>query len=93
MTAMLETLLGNTVTAAALAVVKAAALVAVAGLTKFTSLVFAPAFVVAVIFEPSLDRKARMKAAVALTGAIAFATAVLSGIFGKETRDLNQKVS
>jgi hypothetical protein len=54
----------------------AAALIASAGLTKVTSLVFAPAFVVAVLAAREVAASARIKAAVALCVAIAFAAGV-----------------
>jgi len=57
-------------------VVTAAALIAIAGLTKVTSLVFAPAFVVAVLADRAVAAPARMKAAVALCVAIGFAVGV-----------------
>lgn len=54
----------------------AAALIVVAGLTKMTSLVFAPAFVIAVAMEASLDRRRRLTIAAVLAGAIGVAAAV-----------------
>ena len=57
-------------------IVAAAALVAVAGLTKVTSLVFAPAFVAAALIEPSVSRRARVTVALVLAAAIGFAAAV-----------------
>jgi hypothetical protein len=58
------------------AIAMAAALIAVAGLTKVTSLVFAPAFVVAILAARPVAAPERLKAAVGLSGAIAFAAAV-----------------
>ena len=60
-------------------VTAAAALIVVAGLTKLTSLVFAPAFVVAILAERSIDSKRRTQAAVAIGTAIAIAAAVQLG--------------
>jgi hypothetical protein len=57
------------------AVVIAAALIVVAGLTKVTSLVFAPAFVVAVLTAREIAEPERMKTAVAWSVAIGFAAA------------------
>lgn len=60
-------------------VLMAALLLAVAGLTKVTALVFAPAFVVAVLCDRSLSPRTRRDVAVALALGIAFATAVHLG--------------
>jgi hypothetical protein len=57
-------------------VIVAALLLAVAGLTKVTALVFAPAFVVAVWFDRSLAERTRREVAVALVMGIVLAVAV-----------------
>ena len=57
----------------------AALLLAVAGLVKFTALVFTPAFVVAVLWERSLSARTRRDVAVALAIGIALAGAVHLG--------------
>ena len=57
-------------------VVGASLLLTVAGLTKVTSLVFAPGFVVAALADRSSTREARFRAAVALSLGIGLATAV-----------------
>ncbi len=57
-------------------VLLSAGLLLVSGLTKFTSLVFAPAFVAAILAERALPRSTRVRAAAALCGAIAGAAAV-----------------
>jgi len=57
----------------------AAVLLAAAGLTKVTSLIFAPAFVVAVMLDGSVDRPQRLKTAAALAAAILAATTVHFG--------------
>jgi hypothetical protein len=57
-------------------VAPAAALIMVAGLTKLTSLVFAPAFVVAILAERSVEPKRRTQAVLAIGAAIAIAAAV-----------------
>lgn len=57
-------------------VIGAALLLAVAGLTKVTALVFAPAFVIAVWFDRSLAERTRREVAVALTVGIVLAVAV-----------------
>jgi hypothetical protein len=54
----------------------AAGLLLVAGLTKVTSLVFAPAFVVAAVAERRLAWRTRVNAAAVLLGGIAIAAAV-----------------
>lgn len=51
-------------------------LIALAGLTKVTSLVFAPAFVIAVLCDRTLSVNRRVQAAAVLVGGILFATAV-----------------
>lgn len=51
----------------------AALLIVVAGLTKMTSLIVAPAFVVAILADPSVMRRARVQTAVAIGGAIVVA--------------------
>ena len=53
----------------------AAILLAVTGLTKVTSLVFAPGFVVAALAETSLPQRRRLQVAAALAAGIAVATA------------------
>jgi hypothetical protein len=60
-------------------VIEAAALLAIAGLTKVTCLVFAPAFVLAVLFEASVQPRARIKTAIVLAIGIALATTVHVG--------------
>lgn len=60
-------------------VIGAALLLAVAGLTKVTGLVFAPAFVVAVLAEPALPRPTRRDVAVTLSMGILMATAIHIG--------------
>jgi hypothetical protein len=57
----------------------AAVLIVVAGLTKFTSLVFAPAFVAAVLVERSVPWGERVRAAIGLSAAIAVALGVHFG--------------
>lgn len=57
-------------------VVAAALLLTVAGLTKVTALVFAPAFVIAVWFDRSLAERTRREVAVALAVGIVLAVAV-----------------
>ena len=57
----------------------AALLIVVAGLTKVTSLIVAPAFVAAVMAERSIDMPRRLRAAVAIGGAIAIAGALQLG--------------
>ncbi|HEX4346938.1 MAG TPA: hypothetical protein VHZ73_05160 [Vicinamibacterales bacterium] len=54
----------------------AATLIAIAGLTKVTSLVFAPAFVIAALVEPSIGMRRRVKAAAVLAAGIAIATGI-----------------
>ena len=54
-------------------------LLAVTGLTKVTSLVFAPAFVIAVMVDRTVTISRRMQVAAVLTGGIVFATAVHVG--------------
>ena len=54
-------------------VVSASLLLTVAGLAKPTSLVFAPAFVIAALFERSVPQRVRMRTAAALSTAIALA--------------------
>jgi len=61
---------------ARLLVAFAALLLAVAGLTKATSLVFAPGFVVAALLDRSVPPRRRVAAAVALTLGITLATVV-----------------
>lgn len=61
---------------ARLLVVLAALLLAVAGLTKVTSLIFAPGFVVAALLDRSLSPRTRVEAAVALALGIALAAAI-----------------
>jgi len=60
-------------------VIGAAVLLAVAGLTKVTALVFAPAFVVAVLAERSLAGPTRRDVAVTLSMGILLATAIHVG--------------
>jgi hypothetical protein len=60
-------------------VVAAGLLLAIAGLTKVTSLVFAPAFVIAVLAARTIALDRRMRAALVLSGGIALATAVHLG--------------
>lgn len=57
-------------------VIMAALLLAVAGLTKVTALVFAPAFVVAVLVDRSLPERTRREVAVALAIGIILAAAI-----------------
>jgi hypothetical protein len=57
-------------------VIGAALLLTVAGLTKVTALVFAPAFVVAVLFDRLLTERTRREVAVTLTIGIILATAI-----------------
>ena len=57
-------------------VIGAACLLTVAGLTKVTALVFAPAFVVAVFFDRTLGDRTRREVAVTLTIGIILATAI-----------------
>lgn len=57
-------------------VVLAAVLLAVMGLTKVTSLVFAPAFVIAALMDESRPRRERLQAGAALAMGIAVATIV-----------------
>jgi hypothetical protein len=57
----------------------AALLLAVAGLTKMTSLIFAPGFVAAVLLDRSVRPRRRVEAAVALMLGIALATAIHLG--------------
>jgi hypothetical protein len=64
---------------AALKVVIAAALLAVAGLTKVTSLVFAPGFVVAALCDRPQPWRTRMQVAMVLSAGIAAAAAVQIG--------------
>jgi hypothetical protein len=66
---------GNAGSSCAARVALSAALVAAAGLTKVTSLIFAPAFVVAALVDSSIDRRQRLKTAAALTAGIVAATA------------------
>jgi hypothetical protein len=54
----------------------AALLLAAAGLTKVTSLIFAPGFVVAVLLDRSLSPRVRVEGAVALAVGIAVAAAI-----------------
>jgi len=54
----------------------AATLLAVAGLTKVSSLVFAPGFVIAAVFEPSLRPRTRLNAALVLALGVALAAAL-----------------
>jgi hypothetical protein len=57
-------------------VVLAGLLLAVAGLTKVTSLIFAPGFVLAALVDRSLSPRTRVEAAVALALGIALAVAI-----------------
>jgi len=57
----------------------AGVLIALAGLTKVTSLVFAPAFVLAVLADHTIAMNRRVQAASVLIGGIALATAVHLG--------------
>jgi hypothetical protein len=57
-------------------VIAAAILIAVAGLTKPTGIVLAPAFVVAALFSTGLSRRARIEVAIVLAVAVALATGV-----------------
>ena len=61
---------------ARLLVALAALLLGVAGLTKTTSLVFAPGFVVAAVMDRSVSPRRRVEVAVALALGIALATAI-----------------
>jgi len=54
----------------------AAILIAIAGLTKFTSIVFTPAFVAAVLVDRSTPFPARLRAALGLSAGIAFSLGV-----------------
>jgi hypothetical protein len=56
--------------------VVAGLLIAIAGLTKVTSLVFAPAFVIAVLADRTISINRRVQAASVLVGGILLATAV-----------------
>jgi hypothetical protein len=60
-------------------VAAAAVLLVVAGLTKFTSLVFAPAFVIAILADRTLASRARFRAALVMAIAIAAAALVHLG--------------
>jgi len=60
-------------------VIAAALLLTVAGLTKITALVFAPAFVIAVWFDRSLAERARREVALALVMGIGLAVAIHIG--------------
>ncbi len=64
---------------AAVRVVIAAALLGVAGLTKVTSLVFAPGFVIAALCDRSQPWRTRMQVALALATGIAAAAAIQIG--------------
>ncbi len=64
---------------AAVNVVAAAALICVAGLTKVTSLVFAPGFVIAALRDRSLPWRTRIQVAAALSTGIAAAAAIQIG--------------
>lgn len=66
----------RTASSAAKNVAIAAALIVIAGLTKVTSLIVAPAFVVAILAERSIDRAHRRRAAIAVGAAIALAAAL-----------------
>jgi hypothetical protein len=57
-------------------VILASLLLAAAGLTKVTALVFAPGFVVAALCDRSRSLRARLEVALALAAGIAFATGV-----------------
>jgi len=57
----------------------AALLIIVAGLTKVTSLIVAPAFIVAVLAERSIDMPRRWRAAVVIGGAIVLAASLQLG--------------
>ncbi|MEO8680627.1 MAG: hypothetical protein ABI665_16365 [Vicinamibacterales bacterium] len=57
-------------------VIAAALLLALGGLVKVTCLIFAPAFVLAVLFDRSLSARTRRDVAVALVAGIALAVAV-----------------
>jgi hypothetical protein len=57
-------------------VILAALLLALAGLTKATSLIFAPGFVVAALLDRSVSTRARVETAVALALGIAIAAAI-----------------
>lgn len=60
-------------------VVAACALVAIMGLTKVTSLVFAPALVIAVLVDRSVGDRRRWQVAAALSGAVMLAAAIHFG--------------
>jgi hypothetical protein len=60
-------------------VAMAALLIVIAGLTKVTSLIVAPAFVAAILAERSMASARRWQAATAIGGAIAFAAALQLG--------------
>jgi hypothetical protein len=60
-------------------VTAAAILIVVAGLSKLTSLVFAPAFVLAILAEPSVNPKRRTQVALAIGAAIVVAAAAQLG--------------
>jgi hypothetical protein len=60
-------------------VIVSALLLTVAGLTKVTALVFAPAFVIAVWFDRSLTERARREVALALVMGIGLAVAIHIG--------------
>ena len=66
----------GTPTGAKSRVVAASALLAVAGLSKMTSLVFTPAFVVAALAERSVGRRARVETVIVLVLGIALAATV-----------------
>jgi hypothetical protein len=57
-------------------VVPAALLIAAAGLTKFTSLIFTPAFVAAVLADSSIPWRDRIRAAVVLSAGIALSLSI-----------------
>jgi hypothetical protein len=57
-------------------VAPAALLVLVAGLTKVTALIFAPAFVAAILVDASIPARSRLSAAAAITAAIAAAAGI-----------------
>ena len=69
-------LLEARVSARVAAVALACVLVTAAGLTKATSLVFAPAFVVAALVDQRIRPAARNRTAIALGGAIVFAAGI-----------------
>jgi hypothetical protein len=60
----------------AVRILAAGLLIAIAGLTKVTSLVFAPAFVIAVLADRTISAHRRVQAASVLIGGILLATAV-----------------